>query len=215
MRGSLHAHCLLWVKDAPKLDRNSDEGECAFIDRYSTAVLPEMSQQNAQSVELMKNLQKHLHSDYCCHNNLCRFAFTKAPSTYTIISKQSHWPHGGDIITDAKKMLEAAQHIITTTDTNDPSLSLDDLLADNGLHVDIYMDALKISQKRPNVILKSNIQDVFINACNLEVLHLWGDNTDLQYVLNEIAAVMYVCNYMTKGEKAMGETLKSCKEMVQ
>ena len=56
--------------------------------------------------------------------------------------------------------------------------------------------------------MKTNIQDVFINACNLEVLHLWGSNIDLQYVLNEIAAVMYVCSYMTKGEKAMGETLK-------
>ena len=30
---------------------------------------------------------------------------------------------------------------------------------------------------------------------------------DLQIVTDEIAAVMYLCNYLTKGEKAMGETL--------
>ena len=30
------------------------------------------------------------------------------------------------------------------------------------------MDALKISQKGPNVILKRNVQDVFINTCNLK-----------------------------------------------
>ena len=30
----------------------------------------------------------------------------------------------------------------------------------------------------------------------------------MQYVINEIATVKYVCNYMTKGEKGMGETLK-------
>ena len=29
-----------------------------------------------------------------------------------------------------------------------------------------------------------------------------------QYVINEIATVKYVCSYMTKGEKGMGETLK-------
>ena len=29
-----------------------------------------------------------------------------------------------------------------------------------------------------------------------------------QYVINEIATVKYVCRYMTKGEKGMGETLK-------
>ena len=208
MRGSLYAHCLLWVKEAPKLDRNSDEEVCAFIDRYITAVLPEMCQQNAHSIELMRNLQKHMHSDYCWCNNLCRFAFPKAPSTYTIIAKQSHCPNGDDIITDAKKVLETVQNIIATTDINDPSLSQTDLLAANGLQVDIYMDVLKIFQKGPNVILKRNIQDVFINACNLEVLHLWGGNTDLQYVLTEIATVMHVCSYMTKGEKAMGEMLK-------
>ena len=32
---------------------------------------------------------------------------------------------------------------------------------------------------------------------------------DLQSVIDEIAAVMYVCSYVTKGEKAMGETLKN------
>ena len=40
------------------------------------------------------------------------------------------------------------------------------------------------------------------------MLSLWGGNVDLQYVINEIATVKYVCSYMTKGEKGMGETLK-------
>ena len=35
-----------------------------------------------------------------------------------------------------------------------------------------------------------------------------GGNMDLQPVVDDIGAVMYVCSYMTKGEKAMGETLK-------
>ena len=70
------------------------------------------------------------------------------------------------------------------------------------------MDALQISQKGPNVILKQNPQDVFINACNKDILSLWKGNIDLQYVINEIATVKYVCSYMTKGEKGMGETLK-------
>ena len=43
------------------------------------------------------------------------------------------------------------------------------------------------------------------------MLSLWRGNVDLQYVINEIATVKYVCSYMTKGEKGMGETLKSGK----
>ena len=43
---------------------------------------------------------------------------------------------------------------------------------------------------------------------NHNTLSLWGGNVDLQYVINEIATVKYVCSYMTKGEKGMDETLK-------
>ena len=49
---------------------------------------------------------------------------------------------------------------------------------------------------------------MFINACNQDILSLWRGNDDLQYVINEIATVKYVCSYMTKGEKGMGEILK-------
>ena len=49
---------------------------------------------------------------------------------------------------------------------------------------------------------------MFINACNQDILSLWRGNVDLQYVINEIATVKYVCSYMTKGEKGMGKTLK-------
>ena len=47
-----------------------------------------------------------------------------------------------------------------------------------------------------------------INACNHDILSLWGGNVDLQYVINEIATVKYVCIYITKDEKGMGEMLK-------
>ena len=37
---------------------------------------------------------------------------------------------------------------------------------------------------------------------------LWKGNIDLQYAVHEYSTVMYVCSYMMKGEKALGETLK-------
>ena len=40
------------------------------------------------------------------------------------------------------------------------------------------------------------------------MLHLQKGNVDLQYVINGIATVKYVCSYVTKGEKRMGETPK-------
>ena len=86
MRGSPHAHCLLWVKDAPKIDKDPDDVVCAFIDKYITAVIPPVTSENEHHIKLMNNLQKHTHSEYCCKNKSCHFGFPKLPATKTIIS---------------------------------------------------------------------------------------------------------------------------------
>ena len=98
------------------------------------------------------------------------------------------------------------QNILTTADVHNKSTQ--HFLQEINLDVETYMDTLKISQRGPNVILKQNPQDVFTNACNHDILSLWRGNVNLQYVINEIATVKYVCSYMTKGERGMGETLK-------
>ena len=68
MRGSPHAHCLLWVKDAPKIDKDPDDVVCAFIDKYITAVIPPVTSENEHHIKLMDSLQKHTHSEYYCKN---------------------------------------------------------------------------------------------------------------------------------------------------
>ena len=65
MRGSPHAHCLLWVKDSPKINEDPDEVVCQFIDKYITAQIPEPVCANEIDIKLVKQLQKHVHSDYC------------------------------------------------------------------------------------------------------------------------------------------------------
>ena len=86
MRRSPHAHCLLWVKDAPKIDKDPDDVMCAFIDKYITAVIPPVTSENEHQIKLMDNLQKHIYSKYCCKSKSCRFGFPKPPPTKTLIS---------------------------------------------------------------------------------------------------------------------------------
>ena len=62
--------------------------------------------------------------------------------------------------------------------------------------------------KGTTLILKCNIQDAFINGVNIDILNLWGGNVDLQMVIDDVVVVMYVCSYMMKGKKVMGEMLK-------
>ena len=88
-RGSPHAHCLLWIRDAPKLLlENSDEQQlneqevCDFIDKYLTTDIP-VDEELAKLVAL----QKHVHSKSCRRNGKCRFKFPKPPTNETCISK--------------------------------------------------------------------------------------------------------------------------------
>ena len=57
MRGSPHVHGLLWVKDAPKNDKDPDDVVCSFIDKYITAVIPPIAHENEHHIKLMENLQ--------------------------------------------------------------------------------------------------------------------------------------------------------------
>ena len=205
MRGSPHAHCLLWVKDAPKIDKDPDDVVCAFIDKYITAMIPSVTTENEHHMKLMDSLQKHTHSDYCHKNKSCHFGFPKPPATKTIISQPPLHNEDKIVKKNAKSLLQTVQNALTTTNIHNKSTQF---LQDINLDIETYMYALQISQRGLNVILKQNPQDVFINACNKDILSLWRGHVDLQYVINEIATVRYVCSYMTKGEKGMGETLK-------
>ena len=86
-------------------------------------------------------------------------------------------------------------------------MAIADLLQNVGTDLDIYMQALKFHKK----VTESSCNEIhvtFINACNQDVLHLWGGNIDLQYVEDEYSTITDVCSCMMKNEKAMGEALK-------
>ena len=66
-RGAPHAHCLLWVKNAPQIDVDSDEDVCSFVDEYISGRIPSPTDDldNDDVCELVKRLETHSHSAYC------------------------------------------------------------------------------------------------------------------------------------------------------
>ena len=173
MRGSPHAHCLLWVKDTPKIEKDPDYVVCAFIDKYVTAMIPAVTSENEHHIKLMDSLQKHTHSDYCCINKSCHFGFPKPAATKTIISRPP-LDDEDKIVKNAKAVPQSVQNALTTTNVH--NISTQEFLQDINLDLKTYMDALQISHGGPNVILKRNSLDVFINACNKGILSLWKGN---------------------------------------
>ena len=83
-RGSPHVHGLLWIKEAPKLDVNSDVEVCAYIDN-TIACTSNVSEEEHPHVQF----QKHHHSKTCYKKfrgkKVCRFGAPWPPMTHTVI----------------------------------------------------------------------------------------------------------------------------------
>ena len=145
MRGSPHPHCLLWVKDAPKINKDPDDVICMFIDKYITAVIPPVTSENEHDIKLMDSLHKHTHSDYHYKNKSCCFGFPKPPATKTLISQPPLDDHD-KIVESAKSLLQTVQNTLTTANVDNKSTQ--QFLQDINVDVDTHMDALHISQNR-------------------------------------------------------------------
>ena len=70
-------------------------------------------------------------------------------------------------------MLQTVQNTLTTADIH--NISMQHFLQDINLDIETYIDALKISKRGPNVILRQNSHDGLIHACNHDILSLWEE----------------------------------------
>ncbi len=88
-RGSPHIHLLVWIKDAPEFERESDGDVCDFIDRNITCQLPDSSA-DPELHRIVTEVQLHSrnHSKSCKKGNvMCRFGFPKLPVSSTTITR--------------------------------------------------------------------------------------------------------------------------------
>ena len=198
-RGSPHAHCVIWVKDAPKYDIDDCDNVCAFIDQYISCAIPSEEGKLKQLVQLM---QQHKHSSYCKRYNHCRFSFPKPPTPNTLIAEPQSDP---DVIKQAQTVLAKVHKVIGDGHTDK---SLDEILVLASVTLDEYTEALEVSNKGNVVILKRKPSECMVNNYNGPVMLAWQANMDLQYVLNAYACIMYVASYIMKTDRAMGVLLK-------
>ena len=200
-RGSPHAHCVIWVKDAPEYGVDHDSQVCDFIDQYVSCKLPK---EDGKLRELVLLLQQHKHSSYCKRNKSCRFNFPKPPSSKTLIAKSSE-DDDDDVVAQNVAVLSKVQKLIAEGNTD---MSLDDLLDKAEVSESEYTQALEVSSKGNVVVLRREPNECSVNNYNPSVMLAWQANMDIQFVLNAYACVMYVASYIMKTERSMGELLK-------
>lgn len=209
VRGSPHAHCLLWIKDAPKVDRESDEEVCRFVDKYISGAIPAQEKEEDDVVrQLVIELQRHSHSLACRKhiNEICRFKFPRPPCMKTIVSRQ---PSPDEEVTlDRKENAHILQSVREGIEKH-PDWRIDEILVNECISEEQYIQCLETaSRSGTEVILKRDVCDMNINNYNYDCLKYWKANMDIQYIGNPYACITYVLSYVMKAEKGMSELLR-------
>ena len=212
-RGSPHLHCLFWVKDAPKLGKNTEQDVCHFIDRYVSCKISDPNIE-LELQKLVTKVQRHLHSATCTKSGKgCRFHFPKAPTSKTMIADvaniESQEPN---LIKIRKEQNATILKQVYDCMAEHEDLTFDDLLHQAEVAKNAYLTALHESTSSPTVIPAREPSDCFINNYSPDLLGIWQANMDIQYVTDPFACAMYILSYITKGEKQMGELLKRAAE---
>ena len=86
-------------------------------------------------------------------------------------------------------------------------LSDEEKVADAAL--EIYYEALSISEAGRNVLLKRKISERFTNNYNPLFQSVWQANTDIQLCLDTHAVISYISDYVTKSDQGLTSHLEA------
>lgn len=82
--------------------------------------------------------------------------------------------------------------------------TLDALFADMQISQNLLDEACSTLTKKTSVTLKRQVQDVWINQYNPDLLRCWNANIDIQYIVDAYSCVVYIISYISKAEREMG-----------
>ncbi|XP_073688497.1 uncharacterized protein [Garra rufa] len=218
-RGSPHVHCLFWIKNAPQIDKNTDEEVVKFIDKYVTCEVPS---ENDELHSVVTSVQCHSkrHSKTCKKKNtVCRFNFPKPPSMRTFICRrkvedEKNQSNRDDCQSESKssnvndnKLVEYARGIMTKVKkavSEEQFNSLESLFNSVGINQELFEMAYRCTNNNTHIVLKRQLDEVWVNQYNKFSLKCWNANMDIQYVTDAYACIVYIISYISKSEREMG-----------
>ena len=204
-RGSPHIHCLLWIKDSPQLEGNTEDA-ILFIDRYISTEKP-CEEIDDEMSKLVAN-QMHRHSHTCRKGRKfqCRFGFPKPPMPSTCVLEpimeaeeqaREQYKKNYKIIQEHLKEMAMGKE-----------MNFQEFLVEVGMTYDDYISAIRSSLNNTTIFLKRNPNAIRVNQYNPILLKAWRANIDIQFVTNVYACAMYIASYVTKSQRGMSELLR-------
>ena len=197
-RGSPHIHMLIWIENAPKLEKNTEEEIIQFVDNYLTC-----STDDEEIGELVE-FQSHKHSKSCRKKGkaICRFGFPLPPLPRTLLLH----PLDEDVEKYKKQYSELQKTMNEYKNVTD--ITFDEFLEQVAkMNLENYIKCIRSSLRAPKIFLKRNPNEMRVNLFNKTILLGWKANLDIQMVLEPYGCATYVVGYISKSQRGMSAQL--------
>ena len=184
----------------------------------------------------VKDVQTHNHKKKSCYKygNYCRFNYPRLPSRRTIFArpfskmtdrekKTILQPNETEeeFISKSKVALSLAKDILEEEDisilTWQEFFSKMKLPGNEAEQTELYHKYLSVTEQGHVFVYKREINSVFTNNYNEEMLRAWSGNMDIQIANDSYAVSTYILGYVGKDEsgttKELKKALKTVKEL--
>ena len=190
---------LVWIENAPTLEKSSEEEIVKFVDKYLTC-----SVNDAETAHLVE-LQTHKHSRTCRKKGkaICRFGFPFPPLPRTMLL----YPLEEEVDHFRKKYTEL-QKAMNENKDNDVSF-VEFLETVAKMTFEDYVKCIRSSLNAPKVFLKRAPNEMRVNLFNVKILLAWKANLDIQIVLEPYGCASYVVGYISKSQRGMSALLEA------
>ena len=203
--GSPHIHMLVWIENAPTLEKNSEEEIVQFVDQYLTCSAT--TEDTAHLVEL----QTHKHSRTCRKKGraICRFGFPLPPVLKTMLL----YPLEEEVETFKNKYTDLQRAMNENKDNEVTFAEFLERVAK--MNFEDYINCIRSSLNAPKIFLKREPNEMRINLFNEKILLAWKANLDIQIVLEPSGCASYVVGYISKSQRGMSAQLEAATKEAQ
>lgn len=192
-RGSPHAHILLWLNNDPKESISEDMPRT--IELMNT--LASVSRGDLPA-EMYSN-QTHQHTFTCTKRgeSTCRFGIPYWPmrKTMVLLPLAKGDPRKATMQKSAERLKTILEQKVYD--------SVEEFLVDNHLTERKYLDTIRASLRRPTMLFKRNMSEIYTNTFNPWLARVLGSNSDLQFILDEYSCATYVVEYVNKANRGI------------
>ena len=204
-----------------------------FIDGFTTVSLnPNIVGEDV--VKLVSEVNVHHHTKTCRkYDSSCRFNYPRFPTPKTIVAKpfngrkeekQKIMATYNEILNKVSKVLDEKDVIEkimlsyfkkTEKNTEHPKF-IEERVRKICVIADVkyeeYISAISTSNHGYKVVLRRDIDELFVNSFNIEWIRAWNGNLDIQICLDFFAVITYITDYYSKDDsgtlKLITEALK-------